>query len=126
MARYSVFIQHEMIYFSFFVFGKSSLIKAPLALYIKSQTPKEYWDKIIPTHPSGCKRFIIDVGYLKALNQENFTVNYDGVAEVTETGIRTKAGQFMEFDVIIEATGFVADEYPIEVSGIGGKTIQEY
>lgn len=116
-----------MIYFVFFTYGKSAFVKfvrkhfilhmyhpltrntQPLALYIKSQTPKKYHDRIIPTHrktqvsaivytyaerclASGCKRFVVDTGYLKALNKDNFDVNYDGIKEITETGIVTKTG----------------------------------
>ncbi|TCD65366.1 hypothetical protein EIP91_002764 [Steccherinum ochraceum] len=125
-ARYAVFVQHELIYYALFPFGKTALIKWGLGMYIKSQTPKKYHDKVVPTHPSGCKRFVIDAGYLKSLHKDNFDVNYDGVQEVTETGILTKKGEFKEYDVIVEATGFDTDSYPFEIIGVGGKTIQEY
>ncbi|KAH8102925.1 FAD/NAD-binding domain-containing protein [Cristinia sonorae] len=144
IARYAVFFQHEFYYFTFF--NTSSIIRFVLSQYIKLQTPKKYHSQIVPpqgeilcqlvpyktinsgrrTLAPGCKRFIVDSGYLKALNLDNLDVNYDGVKEITETGIVTKKGQHMDFDVIIEATGFIADEYPVSVTGIGGKTIQEY
>lgn len=55
----------------------------------------------------GCKRFIVDSGYYDALHKPNNDLNYDGIAQVTETGITTKKGEHFDFDVIIEATGFV-------------------
>ncbi len=71
----------------------------------------------------GCKRFIVDSGYLSALHQPNFDINYDGITEFTENGIVTKkglssifllkvkahdgTGENIPFDVVVFATGFV-------------------
>jgi len=74
----------------------------------------------------GCKRFIVDSGSLEALHRPNNDINFDGIAEVTKNGILSKKGEYFECDVIIEATGFIVDEYPIKIRGIDGTTIQEY
>ncbi|KAK5049830.1 hypothetical protein LTR84_003948 [Exophiala bonariae] len=68
---------------------------------------KELADKLIPTtFGFGCRRPTPGTGYLEALTKENVTVELDSLAEVTETGIRTKSGTFYELDAIICATGF--------------------
>ncbi|THH29899.1 hypothetical protein EUX98_g4287 [Antrodiella citrinella] len=126
LARYTVFFQHETLYVIFFLMGKTDFVRNMLIKHIKDNAPAEYADKLVPKHPSGCKRFIIDAGYLKSLHQDNCAVNFDGIAEVTATGIRTKTGENLDFDVIIEATGFQPDHFPLEVVGLGGKTMQDY
>lgn len=59
----------------------------------------------------GCRRFIVDTGYLEALNRPNVELNYDGISAITEKGILTKKGNHFDFDVIIEATGFIVVRY---------------
>jgi hypothetical protein len=88
--------------------------------------PPEYRDKIIPDFPPGCKRLIIGHSYLQALHRPNLTINWDGIAEIVPEGIRTKTGETLPFDVIIFATGFVTDKYPVTVRGINGKSLEEY
>lgn len=65
---------------------------------------------LVPTHPFGCKRPIIDQGYHQTFNRHNVTLvdlRKGGIEEVTATGIRTAQGHF-GLDVIIYATGFDA------------------
>jgi hypothetical protein len=42
------------------------------------------------------------------LPSNHFTVdlNWDGIASITESGIVTKAGEALDFDVIVFGTGF--------------------
>ncbi|OCH87249.1 FAD/NAD-binding domain-containing protein [Obba rivulosa] len=94
--------------------------------YIKSKTPEKYHDRLMPDYPMGCKRLVLDTGYLTAMHRENLELNWDGIAEVTETGIRTRKGESLPFDVIIFSTGYEADGYPIPVWGRAGQTVQEY
>ncbi|TCD60400.1 hypothetical protein EIP91_010226 [Steccherinum ochraceum] len=129
-SQFTSYEQHETIY-ALLVRGPPSafgrrLIMKILRKYIQATAPAEYHERLTPKYPFGCKRFIIDAGYLKALHRPNNDVNFDGVADVTEKGILTKKGEHYDLDVIVEATGFVVDDYPLEVRGVGGKTIQEY
>ena len=65
---------------------------------------------LVPSHPFGCKRPIIDQGYCQTFNRENVTLvdlRTGPIREVTPTGIRTGQG-FYELDVIVYATGFDA------------------
>lgn len=117
-----------------------------LKAYMLQQCPKEYHGNIIPKHREcfiylcdhstysllapGCKRIIIDSDYLSSLSRPNLTLNFDGLAEITETGVLTKNGEIhaplshyllftqsdigdsLPFDVIIFATGFTGVSIP--------------
>ncbi|KAJ3483533.1 hypothetical protein NLI96_g6247 [Meripilus lineatus] len=127
--RYWIMARQEYFYTSLLAGEKKDnrgKVEKKLERYIKSKTPSEYHDKIIPKIPFGCRRFIVDSGYLSALHQDNFDVNYEGIAEFTESGIITKKGNKLDFDVIIFATGFVVDRYPLKVRGVEGITVQEF
>jgi cation diffusion facilitator CzcD-associated flavoprotein CzcO len=65
---------------------------------------------LIPTHPFGCKRPIIDQGYYETFNRDNVTLvdlRKGPIVEIAPTGIRTENGHH-ELDVIVYATGFDA------------------
>ncbi|OCH85373.1 FAD/NAD-binding domain-containing protein [Obba rivulosa] len=94
--------------------------------FIRSVAPEKYHEKLMPDYPLACKRLVVDTGYLAALNRPNLDLNWDGIAEVTKEGILTQKGENLPFDVIIFATGYVADTYPVSVRGRDGLTIQEY
>ncbi|KAJ5617930.1 hypothetical protein N7537_003044 [Penicillium hordei] len=62
-------------------------------------------DKLIPEFEIGCRRLSPGDGYLEALQQPNAEWCFEGIEEITKTGIRTAAGE-EEFDLIVCATGF--------------------
>jgi cyclohexanone monooxygenase len=65
---------------------------------------------LVPTHPFGCKRPIIDQGYYETYNRDNVTLvdlRRGPITMVTPTGITTEQGSF-DLDVIVYATGFDA------------------
>jgi cation diffusion facilitator CzcD-associated flavoprotein CzcO len=68
--------------------------------------PKEYHDSLIPTFAPGCKRIIIDPGYLRCLHQPNVDLCWETIDSIVENGIRLKSGKIIELDVIVLATGF--------------------
>ncbi|TCD67924.1 hypothetical protein EIP91_011788 [Steccherinum ochraceum] len=105
--------------------GRESLMEA-IRKYIRETAPEEYHDKLMPDYPFGCKRFIVDSGHLAALYRPNNDANFNGIAEVTENGIVTKKDERLDFDVIIEATGYIVDKYHIKIRGSDGTTIQDY
>ncbi|KDQ34170.1 hypothetical protein PLEOSDRAFT_1031458 [Pleurotus ostreatus PC15] len=95
--------------------------------YMLSEAPEQYHDRMIPRFPVGCKRLLFDnFGYLESLHKPNVRLVYDGLTEIVEDGVLMKGGQKIDLDVIILATGFVADEYAIPIRGLNGQTIQEY
>jgi cation diffusion facilitator CzcD-associated flavoprotein CzcO len=65
---------------------------------------------LVPSHPFGCKRPIIDQGYYETFNRANVSLidlRQGAITAVTPTGIQTEQG-FRELDVIVYATGFDA------------------
>ncbi|KAG8689841.1 hypothetical protein FRC09_012238 [Ceratobasidium sp. 395] len=95
--------------------------------YIKSRAPEKYHESLIPKFPLGCKRVVVDPGYLTSLNKPNVELEFDTITEVTETGITTKTGKNYDFDIICYATGFdVEGSSSINVTGTGGKTMADY
>jgi cation diffusion facilitator CzcD-associated flavoprotein CzcO len=124
--RAQVYFRLELNYLLFRSATVQSLMMKYLTKSMLAISPPEYHDKIIPNFPPGCKRIIIGKSYLESMNQPNVKINWDGIAEVVPEGILTKKGEKIPFDVIIYATGFVTDQYPLSIRGIDGRTIEDY
>ena len=62
--------------------------------------------KLTPNYRFGCKRVLISDDYYPALQRPNVTLETDGIARITETGVTTESGRHHELDVIVYATGF--------------------
>ncbi|KDR70333.1 hypothetical protein GALMADRAFT_76113, partial [Galerina marginata CBS 339.88] len=117
--RWSVFLRLELAHIILFSnVVPRSILPLLLSQYIKYTAPQEYQQTLIPTFPPGCKRVIFDTGYLEALHRHNLDLNWDGIERIVEDGHIT-------LDVIIFATGFAADYYPLPIRG-KTQTIQEY
>lgn len=85
---------------------------------------------LVPTHPFGCKRPIIDQGYYQTFNRDNVSLvdlRQDPIRAVTRDGIDTAGGHY-DLDVIIYATGFDAMTGAltrIDVRGRGGALLRD-
>ncbi|KAF9024211.1 FAD/NAD(P)-binding domain-containing protein [Hymenopellis radicata] len=104
----------------------NSLYRRFSTYYIKNRAPKMYHNLLIPTYKPGCKRLIVNAGYLESLHRPNMRMNWDGIDSIVEDGIVTKKGDKLRFDVIIPSTGFAAAEYPLPVRGLDGLPLQKY
>ena len=84
--------------------------------------------KLTPNYRMGCKRILISDNYYPALAQPNAEVVNEGIAEVTETGLRTKDGVHHEVDTIILCTGFKVQSHPVihRLRGRDGRTLAEH
>jgi cation diffusion facilitator CzcD-associated flavoprotein CzcO len=86
---------------------------------------------LVPDHPFGCKRPIIDQGYYETFNRDNVTLvdlRKGPIREVTPAGIRTERGCY-DLDVIIYATGFDAMTGAlsrIDIRGRDGLSLGEF
>ncbi|KAF8888357.1 hypothetical protein BD779DRAFT_1440214 [Infundibulicybe gibba] len=127
LARLSEYLRSEVFYFSIF---KNSWARGQLTKifrnYIMKNTPEKYHKHLIPAYNLGCKRVIFDTDYTVALHRPNMDINWDGIDRITEDGILTKKGEKLPFDVMIFATGFTVDRYPINVRGSKGTSVQDY
>jgi 4-hydroxyacetophenone monooxygenase len=84
--------------------------------------------KLLPQYPPIAKRIVFDNGiYLQTLQRNDVTLCTDGIAEITERGIRTVDGVEHDFDVIIYGTGFEASKFltPMKIQGVGGVDLHE-
>ena len=85
---------------------------------------------LVPTHPFGCKRPIIDQGYYETFNRDNVTLvdlRQGPITSITPSGISTEQGDF-DLDVVVFATGFDAMTGAlrrIDVKGRDGVTLRE-
>ena len=86
---------------------------------------------LVPDHPFGCKRPIIDQGYYETFNRDNVTLvdlRRAPLREVTSTGIRTEQRSY-DLDVIVYATGFDAMTGAltrIDIRGRDGLSLGEF
>jgi cation diffusion facilitator CzcD-associated flavoprotein CzcO len=86
---------------------------------------------LVPSHPFGCKRPIIDQGYYDTFNRDNVTLvdlRKGPILEVTPTGISTQQGSY-DLEVIVYATGFDAMTGAltrIDVRGRGGMSLRDF
>lgn len=93
--------------------------------YIEKTAPKKYHDFLIPKFPLGCKRIILDEGYLAITNEPNYHLISDHIASIDGNSITTKDGTRHEVDVIICATGFKVQDDPrgVEIYGEHGEEL---
>lgn len=99
------------------------------ARYVKRMAPEKYWDALIPKTEIGCKRKVMDTGYLECLHRDNVElIAEDPVEELTEDGVRTKSGRQPRADGIVMATGFQVFRmlFPMEIHGQNGLNLQEF
>jgi cation diffusion facilitator CzcD-associated flavoprotein CzcO len=86
---------------------------------------------LMPDHPFGCKRPIIDQGYYEAFNRDNVTLvdlRKGSIRAVTPSGIRTDQRSY-DLDVIVYATGFDAMTGAlsrIDIRGRDGLSLGEF
>ncbi|KAF8911968.1 hypothetical protein CPB84DRAFT_1671255, partial [Gymnopilus junonius] len=114
---------------SFLIFRKDNewlikLAKKDLTAYIKKMAPERELKNLIPT--PGCKRIIVDSGYLQSLKQSNVCLRWDTIDSIVENGIKMKSGEVIPLDVIIFSTGYSVEAEHLKVRGSKGVTIDEY
>ena len=89
-------------------------------------TREDLKDKLIPNWSPGCRRLTPGEGYLEALTRDNVEAIWGEIAEVNETGLLTQAGQQVDVDILICATGFNVQYLPhFQIKGVGGRIMQE-
>lgn len=113
-------------------FTRNTRFLTPLELraqfHMKRQVKDpELRDKLTPTYRIGCKRILPSNKWYPAIQEDNVEIVTDGIAEITPHGVRTSAGEELEFDVIVYATGFDVTDMPFSrrVVGRNGKTLND-
>ena len=81
------------------------------AAMLSQISDKSLIDKVIPTYPPFGKRMLQDDGaWLEALHLPNVTLLSEGVEQMSAKGI-VSSKQELEFDTVIFATGFKAQDF---------------
>ncbi|KAL9936791.1 hypothetical protein V8E36_004026 [Tilletia maclaganii] len=96
------------------------------AAHIRKTAPAKYHDMLIPDQKTleiGCKRRVIDQGYLKALNRPNVDLRASGAKEIKEHSVILDNGDEIPADVVVLATGFAIRDIGgvLKVIGRDGK-----
>jgi len=127
LLRWFFFWFHELMYFVIFKpkWTRHYLKKFGSYIVVR-EAPEKYHKILIPDFPVGCRRIVYDSEYLKVLHRPNVDLRSTAVAEICSEGVITTDGEKLPFDVIVCATGFVADRYPIPIRGRNNETVQEY
>jgi 4-hydroxyacetophenone monooxygenase len=83
---------------------------------------------VLPTYPPFGKRLLLDNGWYQTLRRPNVTLRTDPVASITPSGVITTAGDTVDVDVIVWATGFDVARFlgPIDVVGRSGQSIHDF
>ncbi|KAH9032545.1 FAD/NAD-P-binding domain-containing protein [Lactarius hengduanensis] len=126
--RYMIATQYEVAYLAFKGKGNNFMgryMTKTARDYTEKIAPQKYHHLIIPTYPIGCRRMVRDQGYLESLSRPNVRLTFDHIKHVESDGIVTETEEKVNLDVIIYGTGFVTDDYPLNLHGTRG-TLKEY
>ncbi len=82
---------------------------------------------LTPGYPFRCKRVLLGDDFYRALQHAHVELVTDPIERVTETSVVTTAGQGVDVDAVVLATGFETSRYlsGIEVIGTGGQSLHE-
>ena len=84
-------------------------------------------ERLRPEYRAACKRLIISPNFYEAVQRPNAEVVTEPIERVEPAGVRTRDGVLHELDVLVLATGFIADAFmrPMQVVGRGGRTLEQ-
>ena len=93
---------------------------------------QDLWEKLTPKFPLGCKRVVVSDFYFPALARSNVKLEARPIHNMTEHGINIvnaegKPEATAEFDLIVYATGFRAQDFlhPMKVYGRNGRSLED-
>ena len=112
------------------VSAANARLRAQLTAHIEGQYTDrpDLLDKVVPSYPPYAKRMLRDNGvWASTLKKDHVVLVTEGIAEITERGVRTRDGVEHEVDVIIYGTGFTASDFlsSMKVVGRGGRDLHE-
>jgi cation diffusion facilitator CzcD-associated flavoprotein CzcO len=83
-------------------------------------------ERLRPEYRAACKRLIISPNFYDAIQRPNAELVTEPIERIEPAGIRTRDGKLHELDVLVLATGFIADAFmrPMHVIGRGGQSLE--
>lgn len=84
-------------------------------------------EKLRPTYRAACKRLIISPDFYEAIQRPSAQLVTEAIERIEPAGVRTRDGRLHELDVLIAATGFLADRFvrPTVVRGRDGLDLDQ-
>ncbi|RAH47698.1 flavin-containing monooxygenase [Aspergillus brunneoviolaceus CBS 621.78] len=123
LHRLHIFLAAESDYFLFPMTKAAARWRAQrkikLERYMRASAPAKYHDLLIPDFDVGCKRRIIDCGYLDSLHNDKITLTNVEIVKIVPEGIQTKQGDIIPADVIVLATGFETNTFAPYMNIVG-------
>jgi cation diffusion facilitator CzcD-associated flavoprotein CzcO len=87
---------------------------------MKTTTPSEYHDILVPNFDFGAKRPVLDHGYLAALNSSQVKLlRSDSMTIIGPHQVQVDNGKHFDADVIVLANGFKTQEMLVSMRIIG-------
>jgi len=128
LYRMGSFLIHEARWPAFIAGGwAAAYTRHRLTRRIKRAVPDQALQaRLLPDYAPGCKRILLSNDYFQTLARPHVDLKTDGVSEVSENAILTQAGERVDVDMIIMATGFKATAFlpSLEVTGRNGQTLK--
>jgi cation diffusion facilitator CzcD-associated flavoprotein CzcO len=128
LIRAGLYWQHEVRAFAFTRARVMRLLE-PLARRFLAQSVADpaLRAALTPNYRMGCKRILPSNEFYPAVQRSNVELVTEPIAEVTETGVRTRDGRLREVDAILLGTGFRVSEYlsKIRVFGADGRELND-
>lgn len=75
-------------------------------LYMRSNSPEKYHQKIIPDYKVGCKRPVFDHNYIPALQDARMSLSTEAIDHITADAVVLKDGSVIPADIIVACTGY--------------------
>ncbi len=100
------------------------VVLANLESSVKDPVLKE---QLRPSYRAACKRLIFSPDYYEVIQQSGVQLETRAIEGIEELGVRLADGELQEFDLIVLATGFRADQFmrPMQLTGRNGTTLEQ-
>jgi cation diffusion facilitator CzcD-associated flavoprotein CzcO len=131
LYRFSLFAQGE--YFVWRIIQGKPLARRFGEIWVKSGLKKHIKDpdlraKMLPDYPMGARRILLSDKIYPAFARANVEVVTEGIACLTEDGVKAEDGTERAHDLIVYATGFYTNPFlkEIEVTGQRGVSLKDH
>lgn len=96
--------------------------------YMRAGCPEKYYDLVLPKYPLGCKRRVLNDGYLSNLHRDNMLLTNDPISHIEENAVVTASGKKYHADVIVMCDGYKPglSAIPFRLTGKNGQTLEEH
>lgn len=130
--RLYIFLLIEMLLMLFYMNWLGRLMrkvsKPAIVKYVKETSPNGFHRQLIPDYEIGCRRGVIDRGYLQSLHDPRVRLESRRPRFVLPHGLQFEDGFEAKADIIILAHGFETNRFlnNMRVTGKDGRTLDEH